>query len=318
MNLPRFLTRDTPTNVTNRINLQGGCAVGVRAASSEMRTQGNDDMYGFDAPSYNSVPTQPPQPSFYNRDWSAETSGQMSGQMGAGASGHMSPRMGPMSVPEPPAVVAQDSSFLPRNISATLLGEGEGDEPPILEELGINFDHIYRKTKVVLLPRRSALDAEVVSDDDFAGPLLFCLVLGMLLLFNGKVFFAYIYGVFVVGLLGLWGIFNLMSLKGIDIYRTASVMGYSLLPIVFLAALSIFVDLRGWAGALAHSALHSLPALHCAHTVRTPCASRSFPVPVAPACRAVAPYPSCPSRRTVCMPHHPSLHAPRLPHPPHS
>ena len=39
-----------------------------------------------------------------------------------------------------------------------------------------------------------------------------------------------------------------MSLKGIDIYRTASIMGYSLLPIVFLAALSIVADLRGWAG----------------------------------------------------------------------
>jgi len=87
-----------------------------------------------------------------------------------------------------------------------------------------------------------------VQDDDFAGPLIFCVVLGVLLLFNGKVSFGYIYGVFVVGLLGLWGIFNLMSDKGIDIYRTASVMGYSLLPIVLLAALSVLADLRGWAG----------------------------------------------------------------------
>jgi hypothetical protein len=107
---------------------------------------------------------------------------------------------------------------------------------------------------------------------------------------NGKVHFGYIYGVFVVGLLGLWSLLNLMCDKGIDIYRTASaraaaaprrrrakppprpaaaaprrrrrrarmptplprvvvqVMGYCLLPIVALAALSIPLDLRGAVG----------------------------------------------------------------------
>ena len=99
-------------------------------------------------------------------------------------------------------------------------------------------------------PRRSKLDAAVINDSDFAGPILFALLLGTLLLFNGKVQFGYIYGVFVVGLLGLWSLLNLMSDRGIDIYRTASVMGYCLLPIVFLAALSIPLDLRGLAGAI--------------------------------------------------------------------
>ena len=97
-------------------------------------------------------------------------------------------------------------------------------------------------------PRRSKLDAAVINDSDFAGPILFALLLGTLLLFNGKVQFGYIYGVFVVGLLGLWSLLNLMSDRGIDIYRTASVMGYCLLPIVALAALSIPLDLRGAVG----------------------------------------------------------------------
>jgi len=140
------------------------------------------------------------------------------------------------------------NGLLPRNISATLLGEGEPDEPPILEELGINFQHIYDKTMSVLWPRRSKLDQAVINDSDFAGPMIFCVVLGILLLFNGKVQFGYIYGVFTTGLVSLWAIFNLMSSKGIDIYRTASVMGYCLLPIVILAALSIPLDLRGAAG----------------------------------------------------------------------
>ena len=115
-------------------------------------------------------------------------------------------------------------------------------------ELGINPAHIYSKTRSVLWPRRAKLSTEVINDDDFAGPLLFCLVLGILLLIQGKVFFGYIYGVFVVGLLLLYSVINLINARGIALYLTASTMGYCLLPIVFLAALSIPLDLRGAAG----------------------------------------------------------------------
>ena len=77
----------------------------------------------------------------------------------------------------------QDSSgFMPRSISASLLGEGDADEPPILEELGINFRHIYDKTLSVLWPRRSKLVPAVINDSDFAGPIIFALVLAFLLL----------------------------------------------------------------------------------------------------------------------------------------
>lgn len=150
----------------------------------------------------------PQQPAFYHRnDWNAASDTDTCGTMSSPA----------------PAAARTDTSFLPRNISGSFLGEGEGDEPPILEgslglphirvesattmkyisllltELGINFNHIIRKTKTVLMPRPTKLDMDLVADDDFAGPLLFCVVLGILLLFNGKVFFGYIYGVFVVG-----------------------------------------------------------------------------------------------------------------------
>ena len=50
-------------------------------------------------------------------------------------------------------------------------------------ELGINFQHIYAKTLSVLWPRRAKLDQAVINDSDFAGPIIFCLVLGVLLLF---------------------------------------------------------------------------------------------------------------------------------------
>ena len=50
-----------------------------------------------------------------------------------------------------------------------LLGEGEEDEPPILEELGINFSHIVSKTRAVLWPRRSKLDQEATDSAGCCG-----------------------------------------------------------------------------------------------------------------------------------------------------
>jgi hypothetical protein len=81
------------------------------------------------------------------------------------------------------------------------------DEPPLLEgnklnnrlfffffvifphhlksstELGINFEHIWKKTLVVLNPLRTKnVDSHIMDDTDMAGPLLFVLMLGCALL----------------------------------------------------------------------------------------------------------------------------------------
>ena len=48
------------------------------------------------------------------------------------------------------------------------------NEPPLLEELGINAEHILQKTLSVLNPFR-ATRPEVAGDSDLAGPLVFCL-----------------------------------------------------------------------------------------------------------------------------------------------
>ena len=55
------------------------------------------------------------------------------------------------------------------------------DEPPLLEELGINFDHIYKKTLAVLNPFTQT-DPKIINETDLAGPLCFCLALGATLL----------------------------------------------------------------------------------------------------------------------------------------
>ena len=67
---------------------------------------------------------------------------------------------------------------------------------------------------------------------------------------RAQVHFGTIYAVFLVGWTGLYAVLNLMSHKGIGFLCTGSVIGYSLLPIVFLASLSIPVEMRGVAGAV--------------------------------------------------------------------
>lgn len=61
-------------------------------------------------------------------------------------------------------------------------GEDEfADEPPLLEELGIHFEHIWAKTQSVLLPNKQ-INEHILDDADLAGPLVFCFVFGMCLL----------------------------------------------------------------------------------------------------------------------------------------
>ncbi|NWT62369.1 YIPF5 protein, partial [Erythrocercus mccallii] len=60
-------------------------------------------------------------------------------------------------------------------------GSNFEDEPPLLEELGINFDHIWQKTLTVLHPLKVA-DGSIMNETDLAGPMVFCLAFGATLL----------------------------------------------------------------------------------------------------------------------------------------
>ncbi|CAG8433488.1 6714_t:CDS:2 [Ambispora gerdemannii] len=122
---------------------------------------------------------------------------------------------------------------------------GFADEPPLLEELGINFGHIKSKSLAVLNPL-GTVDKHIMDDTDLAGPLLFCLIFG-----TGKVHFGYIYGVAVLGWLSIYLILNMMSESGVDGYRTASVLGYCLLPLVLLSLIGVVVPLSGPIGLVA-------------------------------------------------------------------
>ncbi|KAJ7647261.1 Yip1-domain-containing protein [Roridomyces roridus] len=132
----------------------------------------------------------------------------------------------------------------------TAFGTGgfEG-EPPLLDELGINFSHILAKSLTVLNPLRG-VNEHIMDDADLAGPFCICLCFAMFLMLSGKSNFGYVYGVGVLGSASIYTLLNLMSEKGIDIFRTASVLGYCLLPLVGLAIISVLVALDGIFGYL--------------------------------------------------------------------
>ncbi|NWT40345.1 YIPF7 protein, partial [Chroicocephalus maculipennis] len=69
---------------------------------------------------------------------------------------------------------------------STHLGYADGfdEEPPLLEELGINFEHIWQKTLTVLNPMKPA-DGSIMNETDLTGPMVFCLALGATLLLVG-------------------------------------------------------------------------------------------------------------------------------------
>jgi hypothetical protein len=107
----------------------------------------------------------------------------------------------------------------------------------------VNIPHIWSKTKAVLHPS-ATIDPHIMDDIDLAGPLVIYLLLGISLLLRGKVQFGYIYGFGLVGSVSIWFVLNLMSERGIDVYRVVSVLGYCLLPMVAIALLSIVFPLR--------------------------------------------------------------------------
>jgi hypothetical protein len=130
------------------------------------------------------------------------------------------------------------SSFeLGRAFSGASLAE---DEPPLLEELGIHPGAIWRKTRQVLNPFRR-FEKSFADEPDMSGPLLFAFLLGLALLFRGKVHFGVIYGIAIIGCLSIYLVLNLMACRELDLYRTVSVLGYGLLPMVLLAFLVTMV-----------------------------------------------------------------------------
>lgn len=130
-----------------------------------------------------------------------------------------------------------------------------------------------------------------MDDSDLAGPILFFVLFGTFLLFSGKVHFGYIYGLALIGSLSLHTIFSLMSPPPSDLQssphhhhidhpqmhqmhhhqqqqsasssslassltypRSASVLGYCLLPLVVISLVGIVVPMDSVPGYLLSTA----------------------------------------------------------------
>jgi hypothetical protein len=196
---------------------------------------------------------QPQQP--FAAAYRGTSEGTLEGAMDEGAA---------PAVPKPNVFVplAQSTS------SSSLGGYYEDpDELPLLEELGINPEHIWLKTKAVVLPSTRIwgssavlLDPNlIVGDADLAGPAAFALLLGGELLLTGKIQFGYIYGFGLFGCLAMTLVINLMSpLQAVSVWTVTSILGYALLPVNLLAALKIVLSVAN---------LHSLVQLLAVLTI---------------------------------------------------
>lgn len=128
---------------------------------------------------------------------------------------------------------------------------GDEDEPPLLEELGIDPDRIFQKTMAVLNPfhKESRIDdANYLNEDsDIIGPIAFWLMLATCLFLAGsKAPFGYVYGLALTSCFLMYLLQTLMSsTSNVTFFSVASVLGYCILPVVGLACLGIFMTLRG-------------------------------------------------------------------------
>lgn len=131
----------------------------------------------------------------------------------------------------------------------------EYGEPPLLEELEINPERIIQKSLLVLNPLRTkdlTSEQNYLLESDLAGPIVFCLTLAACLFLSGnKAHFGYIYGLSIITVLVMYTLISLMSNpveNFIKLSGVASILGYSILPIVILSVFGIFVTLNNTIG----------------------------------------------------------------------
>lgn len=148
-----------------------------------------------------------------------------------------------------PPVVSHDDNHHNNTNNNNHMMMMNGEEAPLLEELGINLQHIWAKMQAVVVPTRKTSTtllqpSDICQDADLAGPIALCLILGAEMVLTGRFQFGYIYGFGVFGCISMTLIVNLMVVTtsnntGISIWTVSSVLGYALLPVNVLAAIKL-------------------------------------------------------------------------------
>jgi len=181
-----------------------------------------------------------------NRNSGTSNSYEMSGQMGGPIGGGSSQQ--PISTTQPNVFDPNAAAAAKKdnNIPAPQYEEDYENEQPLLEELGVNFPHIYSKSRAVLFPfgkHAKSLESGLIENDaDLAGPLAFALGLGGELLLSGKMHFGYVYGFGMSGCLAMTLLLNLLNPNGaVSMWTVVSILGYALLPVNLLAGMNVLL-----------------------------------------------------------------------------
>ncbi|XP_053669056.1 protein YIPF5 homolog [Anopheles marshallii] len=145
------------------------------------------------------------------------------------------------------------------NGTGSVIEANEFDELPLLEELEIYPRRILGKAMEVLNPFQGygpTVDTPdyLFQETDLAGPIMFCLTLAACLsISNSKAQFGYIYGLSTISVLAMYCLIWLMC-QGTEWHVTvsgvASVLGYSMLTVVFLAVIGLFTSLNNLYGVM--------------------------------------------------------------------
>ena len=119
------------------------------------------------------------------------------------------------------------------------------DEEPLLDELGIHPDQIWKKIRSILNPIR--VNYMVHKDSDLSGPILLYMSFCLFQLLAGKIQFGVILGWIVVSSIFLYVVFNMLEGRSgnLKLHTCTSVVGYCMLPVVVLSALSLFIPQVG-------------------------------------------------------------------------
>jgi hypothetical protein len=127
---------------------------------------------------------------------------------------------------------------------------GEEDEPPLLEELGIDVNKIITRLVHSLDPTGKC--GVVLGDYDVIGPIaLYLTYTSLLLLAGGKLMFSYIYGLAVLTSVCMYALLWAMTdSPEVTLTSTFSVLGYSFTPVVLVALLAVFVNLKNIMGSI--------------------------------------------------------------------
>ena len=123
----------------------------------------------------------------------------------------------------------------------------EEEEPPLLEDMGIDPSLAWDKIKCIIVVDRPY--QVYVDEPDLAGPIFIAFVFGLELLLSGKVNFGDLYATFITGNFLAYLLFNLMTQKEhISLYSIMSILGYGMTPLLLLGLVGMFASLKGQLG----------------------------------------------------------------------